>query len=192
MPSRRTLLTLEPTRDKILSAARDMASRQPFEKIQMQGIAVRAGVSRATLYRYYTTKQQVYADVTVRWGLGFYDRLAQSRRQPKDARRRVHWVLKAIIDEAESERHLIRAFLICVSQGNISADHELSEISQLMPLLLSLALEVPVYKVPVRAVRLLQHVMLSGLMSLQRQALDKPTVMADLRFVADLLLFPDG
>ncbi len=181
----------ETASDKIIRAAREIASTQPFAMIQMQDIAQKAGISRATLYRYYTTREQVYAEVTLQWDVGFYERLTSTTRQPRDPRKRVHWVLKSIIDEAQSEPHLIRAFLLCIVQGASGRHERTAEIHLLLPTLLSYALSVPAESLPTRPVRLLQDLLLSSLIGLLRQERDYATVTGDLVYMADILLFPD-
>ncbi len=180
------------TEEKIIQAAWQIARQQRFEQIQMQDIAEKAAVGRATLYRYYQTKEQLYADVTLHWGMRFFQQLNDAKSQPKTPRKRVHWVLQAIIEEAESERTLIRAFLSCILENAATAEKEFAEVSTLMPNLLSLALKKPVEEIPAQALRVLQHILLSGLIGLQRNEQDAKTVVDDLQQVADMLLTLDS
>lgn len=183
---------VKKTQQKILAAARRIARERRYEEIEMQDVAAAAEVSRATLYRYYATREQLYADLILEWGLAFHERLRNAADAPKEARSRVHWVLRSVLDEAERERRLIRAFLFAVLHGDASMAEPVAEIRLLLPSLLFLAMGEPAAALPAREVRLLQHVLLSSLVSLQRGDLDAATVAADLEHAADRLLFETG
>lgn len=182
----------EDTRGRILAAARAMVIEQPFEALQMQDIAARAGIGRATLYRHYATREQIVAELTISWGVAFHERLQSARAQPRNPRRRVHWVFQAIVDEALTEPNLIRAFLICAVQGKAGDSAAFGAINQLMPGLLALALECSTQEIPVRAARLLQNQLLASLINLQRGEIDSALAIGDLKALADDLLFTAG
>jgi len=46
-------------KDKIISACRDLAREQGFHNINMDELAARAGVSKRTVYRYFTGKEAI-------------------------------------------------------------------------------------------------------------------------------------
>jgi TetR/AcrR family transcriptional regulator, mexJK operon transcriptional repressor len=53
----------EAKRDQIRAAARDLFLRQGFAETSMDAVTAAAGVSKQTLYRYYETKAELFADV---------------------------------------------------------------------------------------------------------------------------------
>lgn len=50
-------------RDKILAGASRLFCRTAYESVQMDDVAVAAGVGKATLYRYFPSKDQLYLEV---------------------------------------------------------------------------------------------------------------------------------
>src|SRR5688500_17517862 len=58
-------------RQKIVDAARSLLERQPYEQIQIRDVAATAGVALGTLYRYFSSKEHLYAAVLLAWRTGF-------------------------------------------------------------------------------------------------------------------------
>ncbi|MFI2837380.1 TetR/AcrR family transcriptional regulator [Mycolicibacterium sp. PDY-3] len=54
-------------RAQIVDAALDLLKSQDYEQIQMRDVADHAGVALGTLYRYFTSKENVYAAVLMQW-----------------------------------------------------------------------------------------------------------------------------
>lgn len=168
-----------------------MARARKYEDIQMRDLAAEAEVSRATLYRYFTTREEVYAALTVDWGRSFLERLRQSSAAPRSPRARVHWVLGAVLDEAASEPRLIRAFLVVLLEGEPMGPLAKAPVHALLPLLLGFAGGDSAELLDARTVRLLQHVLLATLFTMQRGDVDVATAREDLRIAIDRL-WPDG
>jgi TetR/AcrR family transcriptional regulator, cholesterol catabolism regulator len=61
-------------RQRIVDAARSMLEAQPYEQIQIRDVAATAGVALGTLYRYFSSKEHLYAAVLLAWGTGFEGR----------------------------------------------------------------------------------------------------------------------
>lgn len=55
-------------RDSIIAAASRLLEQRPFEAILIREVAEAAGVALGTLYRYFRSKEQVYAGVLGAWG----------------------------------------------------------------------------------------------------------------------------
>jgi len=87
-------------RERIVRAALEMLEEgAEYEQIQMRDIAERAGVALGTLYRYFTSKEHLYAAVLLEWANAFSLR---SQRQDAAAdtdearlRLRLHRVIRA-------------------------------------------------------------------------------------------------
>lgn len=60
-PRRR--LTPEQRRAELLGVAARMFAERPYDEVQMEEIADRAGVSRALLYRHFSSKREVFAAI---------------------------------------------------------------------------------------------------------------------------------
>lgn len=61
-PSRRRL-TPQQRRDELLDIGTAMFGAQPYEDVSMEGVAERAGVSRALLYHYFPNKRDFFAAI---------------------------------------------------------------------------------------------------------------------------------
>lgn len=55
-------------RERIVAAAAALLERQPYEQVQVKDVAAEAGVALGTLYRYFRSKEQLYAAVLASWG----------------------------------------------------------------------------------------------------------------------------
>ena len=61
--------TQAATRDRILDAAVDLATRHGYDGLEMRELAAAAGVSPATLYQYYGSKDEVLVGALVESGV---------------------------------------------------------------------------------------------------------------------------
>ena len=55
-------------RSAVIEAARALARGGGYAAVTMQGVAERSGVGRATLYRYFASKDHLLAEVVLAWG----------------------------------------------------------------------------------------------------------------------------
>ncbi|WP_304113264.1 TetR/AcrR family transcriptional regulator [Mycolicibacterium bacteremicum] len=60
-------------RDQIVGAALDLLKSGDYEQIQMRDVAEAAHVALGTLYRYFTSKEHVYAAVLMEWAQPVFD-----------------------------------------------------------------------------------------------------------------------
>ena len=68
-------------RKRILDATMAIASKGGYEAVQMRAVADRADVAVGTLYRYFPSKEQLFAHVLLEWSSSFAD--AIGRRRPE-------------------------------------------------------------------------------------------------------------
>jgi AcrR family transcriptional regulator len=75
-------------RDRILAAAQRLLHEREFEQIQVRDVAEDAGVALGTLYRYFPSKELLYAHALLAWSETFEARvLARSKDTDSDADR---------------------------------------------------------------------------------------------------------
>jgi AcrR family transcriptional regulator len=55
-------------RDRVREAARALAEEGGYAAVTMDAVAARSGVARATIYRYFASKDHLLAEVAVEWG----------------------------------------------------------------------------------------------------------------------------
>jgi len=69
-------------RDRIVDAAVAMMADTEYDRIQVKDVAESAGVALGTLYRYFVSKDHLFAEALVAWAAGFGDDLGA----PSDGR----------------------------------------------------------------------------------------------------------
>jgi AcrR family transcriptional regulator len=87
-------------RDRIVETAVELLGTDDYEKIHMRLVADRAGVALGTLYRYFPSKERLFATALIRWAQTFqqsYERtIRSSESDPAErVRRTMHVALKA-------------------------------------------------------------------------------------------------
>ncbi|MEM1141000.1 MAG: TetR/AcrR family transcriptional regulator [Pseudomonadota bacterium] len=120
-------------REKILQAAWDLAEEQGYNEVTMRNIATQAGLGKSTLYRLYTTKEQVFRDVTIAWGREFAHRLQARPAQGNTVGERLGEIVRRVIQEALRHPKVISAYLAwlmsdhSVDKSNLSGVQSLTE-----------------------------------------------------------------
>ena len=96
--------------DTIVEAARSLAAERGYDGLSMQAVAERSGVARATIYRYFTTKDDLLAEVGRVWVEEIAGGVASL---PTTGRpeARVGALLEQIVGVAESETQLTTALI---------------------------------------------------------------------------------
>lgn len=109
--SRRLSRAQAARRSAAIAAARALAAEGGDAAVTMQAVAERSGVGRATLYRYFASKDHLLAEVVVAWGA---DLTAELRASPPAAAlpgERVAEVLLRVLEAARAEPRLTAAAL---------------------------------------------------------------------------------
>jgi TetR/AcrR family transcriptional regulator len=81
--------TTEEKRQLILNAAQKRCAHFGFSKVSMEEIAADIGVSKASLYYYFATKEEIFRAVIVREQRVFIDRMEDSIRRPITATEKI-------------------------------------------------------------------------------------------------------
>ncbi len=130
-------------RDRIVHAAVAMMSEAEYERIQVKDVAEAADVALGTLYRYFVSKDHLFAEALVAWADGFGDDLsapsdgptvdrvkALYRRAVRAFERRptIYGVLLAL--QNVSEPHASQAFQVFAERQRIAFDSVLSRVPE--------------------------------------------------------------
>jgi TetR/AcrR family transcriptional regulator, cholesterol catabolism regulator len=70
-------------RERLLDAALAALDRIDYDSIQVKDVAVQAGVSLGSLYKYFSSKERLFAEVLIRWAEGLPTHV--KRRPPSQA-----------------------------------------------------------------------------------------------------------
>lgn len=119
-------------RDRVIAAARDLASEGGYEAVQMRAVADRAGVALGTIYRYFSSKDDLLAAVLVAWAVDL--EASVLKRLPKDARTvdRLCKILHRATGEMERDPNLARAVLMAMATSDEKVRASQREAAEVM------------------------------------------------------------
>ncbi|MCP9275915.1 TetR/AcrR family transcriptional regulator [Mycolicibacterium arenosum] len=100
-------------RTRILEAARQLINTQGHEAVGMELIAATAGVSRATMYRYFASKEHVVCDAALAWGHELAARIPAAI-AAAGAANALDVAIEQVVHEAASDLPMVRATMTSV------------------------------------------------------------------------------
>jgi AcrR family transcriptional regulator len=89
------------TRQRILAATAEVLGRNGMTKLSISEVALQAGVSRPTLYRYFADKRELL-DAFVVWERQYYERAVAAATADLPAGERLDAALRVIVDYQQS------------------------------------------------------------------------------------------
>lgn len=107
-------------RERLLEAARRLIREHGHEVVRMEQIAGAAGVSRATTYRYFASKEHVVCEAALAWGQQVAQRIPQAiaSAEPTAA---IDVAIEQVVREAASDLAMVRATMASVlAQGPVA------------------------------------------------------------------------
>ncbi|MFA1548443.1 TetR/AcrR family transcriptional regulator [Actinomadura chokoriensis] len=151
-------------RERLIDSARGLALEGGYAAVTMHDVADRAGVARATVYRYFATKDHLLTEVAAAWAhhvTDDIDALAVGDTQLE----RLTALLERIVYVAAQEPTLTSAIIQAVTSDDSSVDDARTVLFQYLRDRLSAAIGDPV---PERedVELVLGHILLAGLISL--------------------------
>lgn len=99
-------------RARIISAATELLDERDYERIQIREVAEAAEVALATLYRYFPSKEQLYAHVLVAWSEGFQPRAPTGRAAPTTDGARLRGALRRAVRAYERHPNFYRLITV--------------------------------------------------------------------------------
>ena len=96
-------------RTRAIDAARALAEQGGYAAVNMTDVAARAGFGRATLYRYFASKDHLLAEVTARWGAEIVTGLRARPPRGRTAGERVASVFERVFQVARAHPRLTEA-----------------------------------------------------------------------------------
>ncbi|WP_246178348.1 TetR/AcrR family transcriptional regulator [Actinomadura decatromicini] len=164
-------------RERLIESARELALEGGYPAVTMHDVADRAGVARATVYRYFATKDHLLTEVAATWAhrvTGDVDALAVGD-TPLE---RLTALLERIVRVAAAEPTLTSAIIQAVTSDDSSVDEPRNVLFLFLRERLSTAIGEPVpERDDVEVV--LGHVLLAALISLAslRQPVEEVATM---------------
>lgn len=114
-------------RARILGAARELIHEQGHESVGMELIATTAGVSRATMYRYFASKEHVVCEAALDWGNQVAARIPEAIAAATEPVGAIDVAIEQVVHEAASDLPMVRATMASVlAQGPVADEFRLA------------------------------------------------------------------
>lgn len=117
---------------RLLEAATELAAEGGYDAVQMRDVAARAEVALGTLYRHYSSKDQLLLAALAQQAATLRARLDQRPARGDTPGERVADVLRRASRALEREPSVMRAMLTAMSAGDDSTANVKHEINQTM------------------------------------------------------------
>ncbi len=111
-------------RARLLQAARELASDGGYSAVTMHDVADRAGVARATVYRYFSSKDHLLVEVAADWA----QLIADVRVPTEGAAERLSVLLEVLVDLAADNLPLTSAVVQAVTSQDAGVDDVRNEL----------------------------------------------------------------
>ncbi len=119
-------------RARVVDAAMALAREGGYDAVQMREVSARADVALGTIYRYFSSKDEILAEGLVGWVELTRERMA--RRTPRGARpaERLADALRAASRIPDDAAPLLRALMTAMSAPSISPAHSSRDLQEQM------------------------------------------------------------
>ena len=178
-------------RARLLSAARELIREHGHEGVGMELIATTAGVSRATTYRYFASKEHVVCEAALAWGHDVAARIPEATGPvaatgPAAA---IDVAVEQVVREAASDLPMVRATMASVlAQGPVADEFRLGVREMFLALMGGAVEDVPTTLSLDPAMTLLGRVFFADLALLGVGDITVEQCIAELRMAAQRLL----
>jgi AcrR family transcriptional regulator len=117
-------------RQRIVQAAIELIEERDYETVQIRDVAVRAGVALGTVYRYFSSKDHLYAAALAEWGAGVVPHLGPGGVQADTDAERLRSVLLRVVDSHRQWPQMMRAEMILERSSDPNSKVLLQQFSQ--------------------------------------------------------------
>ena len=114
-------------REAVITAAMDLALQGGYEAVQMREVANLAGVALGTVYRYFSSKDQLLVGVLNEWVLELRRRVETRPLQGNTPAERVHDVLRRALSALERSPKLTEALVTALSSVSAADPDAIAE-----------------------------------------------------------------
>jgi AcrR family transcriptional regulator len=180
-------ITQTERRDRVLETAAVLAAEGGYEAVAMKAVADRSGVALATLYRWFDSKDQLLAEVLLRW-MGALESTLRAQVSGDSPAARAAAVMRYVGDVVADNPRLAAASInaLLSFDDGVVANHD--SFHDALVRWIDLAVGPDLIADRPGAVELLEHVMFSSLIGLARGRDTAEAVRDRLVLAAHLLL----
>jgi AcrR family transcriptional regulator len=108
-------------RRAIVRAAITLLERGEYDAIQMRDVAAEAGVALATIYRYFSSKEHLYAAALLEWASGFPTRGRSDAAGDETDEERLRALMRRAVRAFERYPQMLRAEIVVESSQDQNA-----------------------------------------------------------------------
>lgn len=178
-------------RTKILQAARRLLEQHGLPGTNMMDVAKAAGIGRATLYRYYSTREHLVSDLTLEWSLQSIRQLTENPVTGKTVGARLESILDRILQEAHKHPGLSQAALSSLINNPEQAMALQQEAGEHLPELFLPIIQAIGIEDFTRIINVAHRLMLGTLMTLGSDGHDSKASLETLLFTLQRLIGKD-
>ena len=99
-------------RARIVAAATDLLEDREYERIQIRDVAEEAGVALGTLYRYFPSKEQLFANVLLDWSASYEAAVGRRRESTGSDADRLKFALRRSVRAFEKRPNFFRLIAV--------------------------------------------------------------------------------
>jgi len=114
-------------RERIIRAAIELLEVREYDKVQIRDVAEQADTALATVYRYFASKEQLYAAAAVQWSADFFERIQVRGDDGGTDEERLRRILRRTVRALERWPQFIRALMILARSSDESVRAYLDE-----------------------------------------------------------------
>ncbi len=107
-------------RDRIVAAAIDLLAGADYEAVQMRDVAEQAGVALGTIYRYFSSKEHLYAAANLEWASAYAPRQRAVDEDESDEER-LRSLIRRALRAFERSPQMLRAQMVIEQSSDPNA-----------------------------------------------------------------------
>jgi len=179
-------------RDRVRQAARELAERGGSAAVTMDAVAERSGVARATIYRYFASKDHLLAELAVGWAA---ELVAGLRADPPPGARpaeRVAGSFRRVMQAALAHPHLTAAIVASTLSSEPEALRAQRRFASILPQILDGAIGGARIARRAEVEAVMAHVLFSALVNTTSGRTRGDEAVAALETAAELLFVEEG
>ena len=113
--------TQQERRQRIIAAAVALLEEGEYDTVQMRDVAERAGVALATIYRYFTSKEHLYAAALLDWAADYPVKGRALDRSNGGGEARFRALMRRAVRAFERHPQMMRALIVLESSNTAAA-----------------------------------------------------------------------
>lgn len=171
----------------LIEAAIAMVEKAGMDGFNMKSLAEISGVPRATLYRHYTNKEELFHDIALYWGLGFTTSLSSSKKS-KQLDKALSQTFKAILQEGKDRPELIKVVISDIFSASMDATDFENDFAQLFFALLEKFIDLEQHTLKKEDVHVLLRLLLANLQLVVSDKVSLKEALKNLSYCVEMLL----